>query len=304
MPSRQPAARVHILLLQLVHVLHQVVGETLVVYRHGVAVRSARARARRRHGDVGQGIARLVPLAGQARNDAHGSVVLVEGGGQLLPRAGQLLAGVVRLEHQGVPLVLEGLEQRRQRREVWRARAHHAARLDGEEVLGVEFVVGAGLLAVLFDVLEDEAPLEDGACGSQSALLDPWILGSIATLCLGPRRTCLLGHDGLLGHLAGNCIHQLSAKLPSGQGARDWHTCAQHLECRCAARKGGWRRRRRLRFFVLELLFRRKLSNFLAPRSAACRGSSRRARATAPRANCLGPLAVPPPRSLSFASPR
>lgn len=89
--------------------------------------------------------------------------MLVQGRRQLLPRPRQLFPRVVCLEHQGVPLVLKGLEQRRQRCEVWRARSDDAGGLDLEQVIGVELVVGPGFFPLLLDVLEDQSLLEDGA---------------------------------------------------------------------------------------------------------------------------------------------
>jgi hypothetical protein len=141
--------------------LHQVLRQTLIINRHRIAI----CRANRRWGnsDLAESVARLVPLLGQTRNDAHGSVMLVERRRKFLPSTRQLFPRVVCLEHQGVPFILESLEQRGERREVWWARADDAARLDGEEVFGIEFVVGAGLFAVLFNVFEDQALLVNGA---------------------------------------------------------------------------------------------------------------------------------------------
>jgi hypothetical protein len=94
--------------------------------------------------------------------------MLVQGSRQLLPCPRQLFPRVVCLENQRIPLILEGLEQRWQGGEVWWPGPDNAAGLDGEQVFGVEFFVGAGLFPVLFDVLEDEALLEDSAYTSIS----------------------------------------------------------------------------------------------------------------------------------------
>lgn len=124
--------------------------------------------------------------------------MLVQGRRQLFPRPRQLFPGVVCLEHQGVPLVLKGLEQRRQRCEVWGARSDDAGGLDVEQVIGVELVVGPGFFSLLLDVLEDQSLLENSAYQRQVSAGGPWV----SRIAERMRLTCFSRHHGLLGDLS------------------------------------------------------------------------------------------------------
>jgi hypothetical protein len=108
----------YVLRLCLVNLGNQVLWQALAVDLHGVAVGCAAAA----DGDVRQCFPGLVALTRQARDHACGGIVLVQGGAELLSRLRQLLLERVRLEHNGVPLVLEGAEQRGDGGEVRRAR--------------------------------------------------------------------------------------------------------------------------------------------------------------------------------------
>lgn len=87
----------------------QLLGQSLTIDLHGVAIGSSAST----DGDIGKSLSCLVPLARQACDNAGGRVVLVEGGAKLLSRLRQLLLECVRLKDNGVPLVLEGAEERR-----------------------------------------------------------------------------------------------------------------------------------------------------------------------------------------------
>jgi hypothetical protein len=149
--------RVYVLCLCLVDPGDQLFGQRLAVDLHGVAVGAAAAA----DGDVGQRLACLVSLARHARNHARGGIVLVERRAELLSCLRQLLLERVCLEHNGVPLVLEGAEQRGDRREVRRTRGDDLRRLQLNQVLDGELFAGDGICVVLGDVCLDQALLED-----------------------------------------------------------------------------------------------------------------------------------------------
>lgn len=89
--------------------------------------------------------------------------MLVESRRKLLPCLCELLPEVVGLERKRIPLVLECGEQRRDGCEGRRARSDDSRGVDGEEVVRGQRIAGAGLGAVLIDVLLDESLLVDGA---------------------------------------------------------------------------------------------------------------------------------------------
>lgn len=147
--------------MHLVHAGRQGLRQTLRVDSHLISIGAGAAR----DSNSAERVTRLVALLGQAGDDADGGVVLVQRRGQLFPRAGQLFAQVVRLEGEAVPLVLKGGQQRGYRRQRRRTRAGDARGADGEEVVGREGVAGAGLGAVLIDVLLDQSLLVNDAWG-------------------------------------------------------------------------------------------------------------------------------------------
>ena len=158
----------HPLGLCLVHRSSKLLGQALHrVHSHGIAIRGTT-----RHRHLAQRVPRLIPLPRQPRNDPDSSIMLIQRGGELLARARQLLLEVVRLKRQSVPFVLECGEQRGDRGQRRGSRSHDARGLQGEEVLWGELVVGSGLGSVLFDVLLDEALLEDDACDAGQSLND------------------------------------------------------------------------------------------------------------------------------------
>lgn len=89
-------------------------------------------------GHIGQRFTRLVPLARQSRNHPCRRVVLIQRRAELLSRLRQLLLERVCFEHNGVPLVLENAEQRRDRREIRRPRRDDLWCLELDEILNRE----------------------------------------------------------------------------------------------------------------------------------------------------------------------
>lgn len=154
---------------RLINLVCKLFRQRLGIHRHGVTARSA-SRHTSGDGDPGEGIARLVALPCEPRNHANGGIVLVEGGGELLARAGQLLLDVESLKGERVPLVLEGREQRGYGSERGRPRADDARCLELEQVGRCDVVVRDGVFAVLLDVLFNESLLEYGACWKDSCL--------------------------------------------------------------------------------------------------------------------------------------
>lgn len=152
-------------------------GQGFVVDSHVIAIsRTTRGRGNR---DPRESSSRIVALLGQAGDDPNGSVMLVKGVGQLVTCLRQLLLEAERVESQGIPFVLEGGKEGGDRCQGRGSGLDDAGGFDGQEVLEVEFVTGDGVLAVLLDVLLDEALLEDGAC----LLGNDWLLGSLTGDC-------------------------------------------------------------------------------------------------------------------------
>ena len=150
----------YIPLVNLVHLFSQLLRQRLdAVNDHSVAISNA---IRNRY--LAKRVSGFIALAGQARNDTYGSVMLVQRCRQLFSRPRQLLLEVIRLESQCIPFVLERCQQRRYRRQRRRSRAHDARGLDGKQVVGQEGLAGAGLGAVLIDVLLYESLFVHDAC--------------------------------------------------------------------------------------------------------------------------------------------
>lgn len=147
----------HILLLRLVHLGGQLLGQALVVHLHRVSIGSASTA----DGNIRQRFPRLVSFTRQSRNHARRSVILVQRRAQLLPRLRKLLLQRKRLEHNRIPLVLERAEQRRDRGEVRRAGRHYTRRLELDEVFDREVLAGDGVGVVFGDVRFDEPLFED-----------------------------------------------------------------------------------------------------------------------------------------------
>jgi hypothetical protein len=216
---------VHVLCLCLVDLRDQLVGQRLAVDLHGVAVGAAAA-----DGHVRQRLACLVSLARHARNHARGGIVLVQRGAELLSRLRQLLLERVCLEHNGVPLVLEGAEQRGDRREVGRARGDDLRRLELNQVLDGELFAGDGIGVVLGDVCLDQALFEDVSAFARGDGL--------------PGRFSRNGaeHGGVCGGLLRRVVPLPSATFLRGRdGARAIRLAARHLRRFSTARTSSTR---------------------------------------------------------------
>lgn len=148
-----------VLLVCLIDLGSQVLGQGLVVDSHGLAATSSAGR----HGHLGEGIPGFIAFLGEARNDADGGIVLVERSCQLLSGLCQLLLQFIRLQGERVPLVLKGREKGGNGGQRGRSGVDDSGGLDGQKILEVELVAGDGILAVLFDILLDESLFEDGA---------------------------------------------------------------------------------------------------------------------------------------------
>ena len=148
-----------------VHLGRDLCRQRLAIDLHAVAVRHGAAGV---DGHLGQGIARLVALLRQSRDDADRGVVLVQRRAEFLPRLSQLLAQRVRLQRQRVPLVLEHRQQRRDRRQRRRPRPDDARRPQVDQVLDRQLLARDGVLAILGDVCLDEPFLEHVACAAVS----------------------------------------------------------------------------------------------------------------------------------------
>jgi len=148
----------YVLCLCLVDLGDQLLGQFLAVDLHRIAVAGASC-----YGDIRQRLSRFISLTCQPRDYSCGRIVLVEGSAELLSRLRQLLLERVRLEDEGVPLVLEGIEERRYRREVRRARRDDLRRLELDQVLDGQVLARDGVGVVLGDVCLDQALLENVA---------------------------------------------------------------------------------------------------------------------------------------------
>lgn len=149
-------SRKDLLLLCLVNLGGERLRQRLAIDLHGIAAVAATA-----DGHIRQSFAGLVPLARQSRNYASSRIVLVERCAQLLSCLRELLLKRVRLEHNGVPFVLEGAEKRGDRCEVRRARVDDLRRLKLDQVLDGEVLARNGIGVVFGNVRLDETLLED-----------------------------------------------------------------------------------------------------------------------------------------------
>jgi hypothetical protein len=120
---------VYALLLCLVNLGDKLLRQRLAVDLHSIAIVAAA------DGDVRERLSGLVPLTRQSRNYARCRVVLIQRCAQLLSCLRQLLLEGVCLEYDGVPLILEGAEERRDGCEVRRSRADDLRRLELDQIL-------------------------------------------------------------------------------------------------------------------------------------------------------------------------
>lgn len=145
----------YVLLLCLVHLGNKLLGQRLAVDLHGIAIAAAA------NGDVRERLSRLVPLTRQSCDYARRRIVLVQRRAQLLSCLCQLLFEGVCLEYNGVPLILEGAEKRRDRGEVRRPRADDLRRLELDQILDGQVFTGDRICVVFGDVRLDQALFEN-----------------------------------------------------------------------------------------------------------------------------------------------
>ena len=109
----------------------------------------------------GQGLPGRGDLLVEPGDDAAGGVVLVERVTELLAGGLQLLPEGEGVQHHGVPLILQRLEDGRDGGGRGRLRLDEWRGLEGDELLHAERLLVDGVGAVLGDVLLDETLLED-----------------------------------------------------------------------------------------------------------------------------------------------
>lgn len=146
----------YILLLCLVNRGGERLRQRLAIDLHGISAVAAAA-----DGHVRQGLAGLVPLTRQPRHHAGRRIVLVQRCAQLLSCLRKLLLERVCLEDNGVPLVLEGAEERGDGCEVRWAWGDDLRRLELDQILDREILARDGVGVHFGDVRLDEALLED-----------------------------------------------------------------------------------------------------------------------------------------------
>lgn len=139
-------------MLSLVDLLQNSRGQSLAIHLHRISVCGTIAAVASTDGHARQGIASLVPLLLQARDDALGGIIVVKRRAQLLSRFRKLLLELVGLEDDRIPLVLEGGKERRNRCEGWWPGLDRARLLQVEQVVDCEVFAIDGIGAVLRDV--------------------------------------------------------------------------------------------------------------------------------------------------------
>jgi hypothetical protein len=164
--------------------------QRLAVNLHSLAVGGTASA----DGHIRQGIASFVAFPCQTRDDACGSIVLVEGSAELLSRLRQLLLERVRLEHNGVPLVLESAEQGGDRCEIRRAGCDDLGRLELDEVLDGELLARDGVGVVFGNVRLNQALLENIAALSRRDRVSGSLSGYGAKHCEWVGWACVAEH--------------------------------------------------------------------------------------------------------------